>query len=113
MRLPSLNKAGRCVVASAAPVTRCAKRCTPLALILGATAIRCYAASSPMAKWFNDLSAEATGTWAIAGAVVGLVIGLLGIKFGGHEAKGKMVTLTIIAFALLSVQAIVTYLQGE
>jgi hypothetical protein len=35
------------------------------------------------------------------------------MKFDGHEAKGKMVTPSIIAFLLLSVQAIVVYLQGE
>ena len=92
---------------------RFAKRCAPFAFLLGATAVRCYAGNSPMAKWLTDLSAEATGTWAISGAVIGLVLGLLGIKFGGHEAKGKMVTLAIVAFALLSVQAIVTYLQAE
>jgi hypothetical protein len=108
-----VRKAGQRAQAAAGATTRFAKRCAPFALIVGATAVRCYAGTSPVARWFNDLSAEATGTWAIAGAVVGLVIGLLGIKFGGHEAKGKMVTLSIIAFALLSVQAIVTYLQGE
>ena len=59
------------------------------------------------------MSAEATGTWAIAGTVIGLVIGLLGIKFGGNEMKGKMVTLLVASFCLLSVQAIVTYLQAE
>ena len=108
-----LNGAVQRVHACAASTTRFAKRCGPFAFVLGLSAVRCYAGTSPMAKWLTDLSAEATGTWAITAAVIGLVIGLIGMKFGGHEAKGKMVTLSIIAFLLLSVQGIVTYLQGE
>ena len=86
------NEAVQCVHACAASTTRFAKRCGPLAIVLACTAVRCYAASSPMARWLTDLSAEATGTWAITAAVIGLTTGLIGMKFGGHEAKGKMVT---------------------
>ena len=107
------NKAVQRIYAGAASTTRFAKRCGPFAIVLPVTAVRCYAASSPMARWLTDLSAEATGTWAITAAVIGLTIGLIGMKFGGHEAKGKMVTLSILAFLLLSVQGIVTYLQSE
>jgi hypothetical protein len=68
-------------------------------------------AESPFGRWMTDLRAEATGTWAIGGAVRGLIIGLLGLKFGRHEAKSKIASLAIIAFALLSVEGIVTYLH--
>jgi hypothetical protein len=108
-----LNGAAQRFHACAASTTRLAKRCGPFAIVLAVSAVRCYAASSPMARWLTDLSAEATGTWAITATVIGLTIGLIGMKFGGHEAKGKMVTLSILAFLLLSVQGIVTYLQSE
>jgi type IV secretory pathway VirB2 component (pilin) len=108
-----LKQAVRRVHACAASKKRFVKSCLPLALFMAVSAVRCYAGTSPMAKWLTDLSAEATGTWAITAAVIGLATGLIGMKFGGHEAKGKMVTLSIIAFLLLSVQGIVTYLQGE
>ena len=107
-----LKKAGWRIAAAAGWQRRFARRCGPAALRLTLAAVRSDA-DSPFAKWMTDMRAEATGTWAIAGCVIGLVIGLWGVKFGGHEAKGKMVTLTIISFALLSVEAIVAYLQGE
>jgi hypothetical protein len=101
------------VVAGVASTARFAKRCGPLALLMGVAAVRCYAGQSPMAQWFTDMSAEATGTWAIAGTVIGMTLGLLGIKFGGHEMKGKAVGLFVTSFFLLSVQGIVNYLQAE
>ncbi len=92
---------------------RQAKRSMPFVLCLAVAAVRCSAATSPFARWIDDLRLEATGTWAVGGAVIGLIIGLLGLKFGGHEAKSKFASLAIIAFALLSVEGIVAYLQSE
>ncbi len=106
------NGASQRVAAGVASTARFAKRCAPAALLMALAGVRCYAAS-PFAKWMTDLSAEATSTWAITGAVIGLVLGLLGLKFGNHDAKGKMVTLCVVSFALLSVQGIVAYLQAE
>jgi len=83
------KKTSQRLVAGIASAGRFAKRCAPLALLIGAAAVRCYAGQSPMAQWFTDMSAEATGTWAIAGTVIGMTLGLLGIKFGGHEMKRK------------------------
>jgi hypothetical protein len=108
-----MNKSAGRVAACAASTGRLAKRCAPLLVCLAAGAIRCSAATSPFARWFDDLRLEATSTWAIAGAVIGLIIRLLGMKFGGHEAKSKFASLAIIAFALLSVEGIVSYLQSE
>jgi hypothetical protein len=99
--------------AIASKAGRLAKQSAPL-LICGAVgAVHCFAAASPLSKLLTDLSTEATGTWATAGACIGLVVGLIGLKFGGHDAKGAMVTLTILSFTLLSVNGVVTYLQGE
>jgi hypothetical protein len=106
-------KRGSRVARAVASSARFAKRCAPFTAVMGLAAVRCYAGQSPMAQWFSDMSAEATGTWAIAGTVIGMVLGLLGIKFGGHEMKGKAVGLFVTSFFLLSVQGIVTYLQGE
>jgi hypothetical protein len=107
------NKAAGRAVACTAFAGRLAKRSAPLLLCATFAAVRCYAGSSPFARWMDDMRVEATGTWAVAGAVIGLILGLLGLKFGGHEAKGKFVSLTVIAFALLSVEGIVAYLQTE
>ncbi|HEY3454759.1 MAG TPA: hypothetical protein VGK64_09175, partial [Bryobacteraceae bacterium] len=67
--------------------TRLIKPVVPIMLCLAVAAVRCSAATSPFARWIDDLRLEATGTWAVGGAVIGLIIGLLGLKFGGHEAK--------------------------
>ena len=100
--------------AKSAAVVRFAKRSYPLMVCLLIGAVRCFAAQSPMARWLQDLRAEATGTWAIAGSVIGLVIGLLGMKFGdSHGAKGKFASLAILCFLLLSVEGVVAYLQSE
>ncbi|HEY6988983.1 MAG TPA: hypothetical protein VH369_11395 [Bryobacteraceae bacterium] len=93
--------------------TRLVKPAVPFVLCLAVAAVRCSAATSPFARWIDDLRLEATGTWAVGGAVIGLIIGLLGLKFGGHEAKSKFASLAITAFALLSVEGIVAYLQSE
>ena len=92
---------------------RFGKHVAPLLICLAVGTIRCSAATSPFARWIDDLRLEATGTWAVGGAVIGLILGLLGLKFGGHEAKSKFASLAIIAFALLSVEGIVAYLQSE
>jgi hypothetical protein len=99
--------------ASGVSMGRLVKRSAPMLLCLALGALRCSAATSPFARWIDDLRLEATGTWAVGGAVIGLIIGLLGLKFGGHEAKSKFANLAIIAFALLSVEGIVAYLQSE
>jgi hypothetical protein len=90
------------------------KQSTPLLLCAALTAIRCEAAASPVAKFVSDVANEATGTWATAGAGIGLVTGLVGLKMdGGHNFKGPLLTLVGLSFALLSVNGIVAYLQAE
>jgi len=109
----SCNSAARRVEAVVAYGKRLGKHAVPFLICLAVGAIRCSAATSPFARWIDDLRLEATGTWAVGGAVIGLVIGLLGLKFGGHEAKSKFASLAIVAFGLLSVEGIVAYLQSE
>ena len=90
------------------------KQSTPLLICLALAAIRCEAAASPMAKFVTDVASEATSTWAVAGAGIGLVTGLVGLKMdGGHNFKGPLLTLVGLSFALLSVNGIVAYLQAE
>ena len=90
------------------------KQATPVLLCLALTAIRCEAAASPLSKLVSDVAAAATGTWATAGAGIGLVTGLVGLKMdGGHNFKGPLMTLVGLSFALLSVNGIVAYLQAE
>jgi type IV secretory pathway VirB2 component (pilin) len=89
------------------------KTVAPLAVCLGMSAISCFAGQSPFGRWMQDLRMEATGTWAIAGAVLGLIVGLLGMLFGDHSGKGKFAWTAGVSFALLSVEGIVAYLQSE
>ena len=98
---------------AAGRVVALGKRGAPLLVCMVITAVRCSAAQSPIGKWLIDLSAEATSTWAWAGTGIGLTIGLLGLKFGSHDAKGKFASLAVTSFALLSVQGIMAYLQSE
>jgi sulfite exporter TauE/SafE len=90
------------------------KQATPLVLMGGLSAVHCFAAASPLAKLFQDVSAEATTTWAVAFAGIGLVIGLIGLKLADNQsAKSYLAGLAVVCFMLLSVQGIITYLQGE
>jgi hypothetical protein len=108
------NGASQRVAAGVASTARFAKRCAPLALLMWVAAVRCYAAASPLAKLVTDVAAEATGTWAVAGAGIGLVTGIIGMKMdGSREVKGAAATLAGLSFLLLSVNAIVAYLQAE
>lgn len=90
------------------------KQAAPVLICFGLVALRCEAAASPVAKLVSDVAAEATGTWATAGAGIGLVTGLVGLKMdGGHNFKGPLMTLVGLSFALLSVNGLVAYLQAE
>lgn len=90
------------------------KQATPLLVVGACAALRCEAAASPLAKLVTDVAGEATGTWATAGAGVGLVTGLVGLKMdGGQNFKGPLMTLVGLSFALLSVNGFIAYLQAE
>gem|GEM_PF-5037896 len=90
------------------------KQATPLLVCGACVALRCEAAASPLAKLVTDVAAEATGTWALAGAGIGLVLGIIGMKMdGGRDVKAASMTLAGLSFGLLSVNAIVAYLQAE
>ncbi len=78
------------------------------------SAVRCFAAASPLAKLFTDVSAEATTTWAVSFAAIGLVVGLIGLKLSDNaRAKEYMSGLAIVCFCLLTVQGVITWLQSE
>jgi hypothetical protein len=86
----------------------------PLLIVAVLTAIRCEAAASPLAKLLTDVASEATGTWAVTGASIGLVTGIVGLKMeGGQNHKGPLFTLAGLSFLLLSVNGVVAYLQNE
>lgn len=90
------------------------KQATPLIVCGACVALRCEAANSPLAKWLTDVSAEATQTWAVSLALIGLVVGIIGLKMdGGREVKGAFATLAGLCFLLLSVPQLVAYLQAE
>lgn len=93
--------------------SRALRSLAPFMLYMAVAAVSCFAAASPLSKLLTDLSGEATSTWATAGAGIGLVLGLLGLKFGNRDHKGAMATMVVVSFALLSVQGIIAYLQGE
>ena len=90
------------------------KASAPVLLCGAVTASHCFAGTSPLAKLLTDVASEATGTWAVAGAGIGLTVGIVGLKMeGGQNHKGPLFTLTGLSFLLLSVNALVSYLQGE
>lgn len=81
-----------------------------LALVT-AVATPCFAAGvSPYSAFFTSVAAEATSSWAIGGASVGLVVGLIGCLFGSHHIKEWSVGAVIICVALLGVNAVVAWL---
>ena len=92
-------------------VIRGGKKFAPLALVMALGAVPMFAAgNSPFAAFVTALEAEATGIWAIMGAGVGLVIGLLGMLLGSHQVKSWATGATIICFCLLSIQGILAWL---
>ena len=89
---------------------RAIRTVTPFALPLcfaGAT----YAAGiSPVGQFLQNASNEATGIWAVSGAIVGLVVGLLGMLFGEHHIKEWSVKAVVVCVCLLSVQGLIAWL---
>jgi len=66
-------------------------------------------ALSPVGRWFNEILSDLTSPWAMAAAVIVLVIALIGIKRGDSGMRSKMVTLFIVAVIVLLVQAFVAF----
>lgn len=65
---------------------------------------------SPVGQFFMNVRTEATSIWAVAGTVIGLVIGLLGMLMGEHRVKEWGTTATIISVCLLSIESLVAWL---
>jgi hypothetical protein len=83
----------------------------PLMLIMVLGAVPTFAAGiSPVGTFLEGVRTEATSIWAVAGTVVGLVIGLLGMLFGEHHAKEWGARAAIVSVCLLSVEALVAWL---
>jgi Mg2+/citrate symporter len=81
------------------------------AALLPVVAVSTFAAgTSPIGIWLQSAANEATSIWAVAGAAIGLVVGLIGALFGSHEIKSWCVKAVVVCVCLLAVQALITWL---
>lgn len=83
----------------------------PLVLLVMVAAVPMFAAGiSPVGTFLESVRTEATSIWAVAGTVIGLTVGLLGMLMGEHHVKEWGAKAAIVSVCLLSVEALVAWL---
>jgi type IV secretory pathway VirB2 component (pilin) len=66
--------------------------------------------TSPYSSFATAFATEMTGPIATGGAAIGLVAGLIAVFFGHHQFKSWAVGAVVLCVALLSINAIITWL---